>query len=279
VCGCGDPLVDAGDSVSNLTRLRLALDLEYLSATAASDDTPGATESIDQVMVRPVAVYSPLPQLNLVLQVPLLRKHWTVTGGGADDQQTPIGLGDLDLGARWFVWDRTRFDARSRQAIGLTAGVNLPTGSNGATSGGIRIDDHAQLGRGSFGPYVGASYAYHRDPWNTFASVTVTAHTTNAHDYRYGTGVQWTVREDYRPRDRIALELGADGRFAAHDAIAGAHQHNTGGLVLAAAPGVAFGVTDTVWLRTRAEVPVYTRLYGTQGIGVTLFASAQVLIR
>jgi len=278
VCGCGDPLVDAGDSVAETAWLRLALDVQYLTASAASDDTPGATESIDEMMIRPVVVYSPLPQLNLVVQAPLLRKHWTLTGGGVDEEQTPAGIGDLDVGARWFVWQRTNFNARSRQALGLTVGANLPTGPNDAQADGARIDDHAQLGRGSFGPYVGASYAYHRDPWNTFASLTATEHTTNGYGYRYGLGVQWTVREDYRVWDRMALELGVDGRYAAQDVADGEDVMNTGGLVVAAAPGFSVNVAGDVWLRARADVPVYTRLVGTQDVGVTMFASVQMLV-
>lgn len=276
VCETGDPLVHAGDSVARSARLRLALDFQYLTASAASDDMPGATESVDQLTLQPVIVYSPLPQLNLVLQAPLMRKHWTLTGAGADEEQAPIGLGDLDLGARWFVWQREDWLARSRQALGLTAGVYLPTGADGAQSDGERIDDHAQLGRGSLGPYVGASYAYHRDPWNTFASITVTAHTTNAYDYHYGAGLQWTVREDFRPWDRIAFELGADGRYAARDDIAGERQENTGGLVLAVAPGLAVNVAGDLWLRARGEIPVYERLYGTQRLGVTMFTSVEL---
>ena len=53
---------------------------------------------------------------------------------------------------------------------------------------------------------------------------------------------------------------------------------NTGGLVLAAAPGLSVNVGGDVWLRARADVPVYTRLDGTQDVGVTMFASVQMLV-
>ena len=279
VCESGDPLVHASDSAAHANRLRLALDFQYLTATAASDDMPRATESINQFTLQPVIVYSPSPQLNLILQAPVMRKHWTLTGGGTDERQTPIGLGDLDLGTRWFFWQRKNWSAGSRQVLGLTTGVYLPTGPNDAKSDGMRIDDHAQLGRGSFGPYLGATYAYHRDPWNTFASATATAHTTNSYNYHYGAGLQWAMREDYRPRSWIAFELGADGRYAMQDKIGREIQENTGGLVLAVAPGVAVNVVSNLWLRAHAEIPVYERLYGAQSLGVTMSTSVEMLIQ
>ncbi|HET9627796.1 MAG TPA: hypothetical protein VFP84_40840 [Kofleriaceae bacterium] len=279
VCESGDPLVHASDSAGHANRLRLALDFQYLTATAASDDMPGATESVDQLTLQPVVVYSPLAELNLILQAPLLRKDWKLTGGGASEHVTPLGLGDIDLGARWFVWQSDNWTALSRQGIGLTGGVYLPTGANDARADGERIDDHAQLGRGSFGPYLGATYAYHRDPWNTFVSATVTTHTTNSFDYHYGTGVQWAVREDYRMRDWLAFELGADGRYARQDNVGDEVQVNTGGLVLAVAPGAAVNVANNLWVRAHAEIPVYTRLDGMQTLGVTVATSLEMLVQ
>ncbi len=279
VCGCGDPLVDASDSVPAAVRLRLALDFERLHATAASDEEPGAEEAVSQWLLRPVVVYSPVEALNLVAQVPLLHKRWTLSRGGSSEGTTMTGLGDLDLGARWFVWQDRDWHAQSRQAFGISAGTTLPTGANGATMDGMRVDDHAQLGRGAFGPYAGLQYAYHRDPWNLTATATGTLHDSNDYGYHYGTNVRWSVRGDYRLHDHLALELGIDGRYARRDTVDGESQVNTGGLVLAAAPGVAVGVTDQLWLRLRAQLPVATHLYGEQTVGPTYFASVQYLMR
>src|SRR5262249_26445377 len=96
VCGCGDPLVDASDSVPFAAPLRLALDFEYLTATAASDEIAGAEESLTQITVRPVIVYSPVEELNLVLSIPLVRKDWSLDGGGAGESATPVGVGDVE---------------------------------------------------------------------------------------------------------------------------------------------------------------------------------------
>jgi len=278
VCGCGDPLVDASESVSNMTPLRIALDFEELSATAASDDDPAAQESVTQVTLRPVLVYSPIESLNLVAQIPFVRKDWSLSGGDTASA-THTGLGDIDLGARWFFFESRSFDSMSRQAFGVSGGVTMPTGPNGATEDGMRLDDHAQLGTGSWGPYLGLNYAFHKDPWNLFATLLGQVRTTNSHGYHYGSAVKWSVRGDYRIADPVAVELGIDGRYAAMDTMNDEDQTNTGGLLLAAAPGFAVNVTENLWLRGRVQIPFFTSLNGDQSVGPTFFGSVQVLLR
>jgi hypothetical protein len=279
VCGCGDPMVDVSDSVPYATPLRLALDFEALTASAASDDDPAATESVTQVTLRPVIVWSPIDSLNLIAQIPIVRKDWSLEGGGEKASATNTGIGDLDLGVRWFFWNDRSFATMSRQSLGVSAGVTLPTGPNDATEDGMRLDDHAQLGTGSVGPYLGLAYAYHRDPWNFFASVTGQTRTRNSFGYQYGNALKWATRVDYRIADPVALELGIDGRIAAHDNVDDEEQVNTGGFVLAAAPGAAVNVGGDVWLRGRVQLPFITSLNGDQSVGPTFFVSAEVLIR
>jgi hypothetical protein len=279
VCGCGDPLVDVSDSLSRMDRFRLALDFERLTATAASDDDPAATEGVTQTTLRPVIVWSPIATVNVVLQVPFVNKAFTLTGGDAPLSTTNFGLGDLDLGARWYFWTSVNLTTETRQELGISAGTSMPTGADDATLDGMRLDDHAQLGTGSWGPYAGVSYAFHKDPWNVFTSLTARAHTTNSYDYHYATSLQWTLRGDYRLHDRFAVELGVDGRYAWEDTAGGDAQTNTGGLVVSLSPGFTVNVWGDVWLRARAQLPVLTSLDGEQSVGVTVFASVQVLIR
>jgi hypothetical protein len=279
VCGCGDPLVDASDSVPFAAPLRLALDFEVLTASAGSEEDVLATEDLTQVTLRPVVVWSPIEELNLVVQVPLVRKDWSLSGGDAHDTAVQTGLGDVDVGARWFLFRAVDYSAMSRQALGVIAGTTLPTGANDAQSGGERLDDHAQLGTGAFGPYVGLSYAWHRDPWNVYTSATLRLHGTNGFEYHYGAAVVGTARVDYRLGDRLALEAALDGRWAARDTMAGAEQNNTGGTVLALAPGLAVNPVGDVWLRGRVQIPTVTDLYGRQSVGPTFFLSAEMLVR
>jgi hypothetical protein len=268
--------VIAGDARPVSGNLRIALEAEYLTAVAASDEDPDATEGLVQQTLRPVVAYSPFDQLNLVLQVPVTRKLWSLTGGDAPESATNLGLGDLDLGVRWFLWQSTHLEAGRRQNLAVTAGTSLPTGPTGALDEeGVRLDDHAQLGTGSFGPYAGALYAFHQDPWNLSANVSARLHTTNSYGYQYGPAVLWSARGIFRPLERLALVLGVDGRYAMQDTAGDELLLNTGGLVLAAVPGVQVNLFGNFWLHATVQLPVYTRFFGTQRIGPVFNASVQ----
>lgn len=280
VCGCGDPLVLAGDSMPVGGTFRAALDFEVLSATALSDDAPGRTESLTQLTLRPVLVYSPIDRLNLVLQVPLLRKEWSLSATPTEPAETatPTGLGDIDVGARVFVWESTSMSAQSRQSVAIAGGTSIPTGSDDATADGARLDQHAQLGTGAWIPYAGLLYAFHRDPWNFLVSVTAKFPTTNAYGYRYGNAVMWSATVRYRIVEPFALSLGVDGRQAQRDTSEGVTQQNTGGLVIAAVPGIVWNVAGPIWLLAQVQVPFATALYGVQSVGVTGLASLQFVL-
>ena len=281
VCGCGDPLVLAGDSMPVANALRFALEYEYLTATARSDDAPDRTESVTQMTLRPVVVYSPFSRVNVVLQVPLVRKDWALSGTPTEGTETavPMGLGDLDVGVRVFLWDATSIQAQRRQNLALTAGTSFPTGADTATTpDGERIDQHAQLGTGAWGPYVGALYAFHQDPWNFFLSVTGRFRTTNSFQYRYGDAVLWSAQLRFRVVEPFAIQLGVDGRYAGRDRSAGVLQENTGGLVVSAVPGLAWNVSGPVWLLAQVQVPFATHLFGEQTVGITATASLQYVL-
>jgi hypothetical protein len=276
VCGCGDPLVAAGDSSPSAGSLRIALESEYLSANAQTEEQPLATEYLTQVSVKPILVYSPLDTLNLVLQVPIVSKDWSLSGTGVDSQAVNhAGLGDLDLGARWFLVNSMNLRRKSRQNFAISAGTSFPTGPSNATMNGQRLDDHAQLGTGAYGPYLGALYAYHQDPWNLFLSVTGRAHSTNSFGYHYGNALLWTIRSEYEAWKRIVLVLGIDGRYAARDTLNDDPQSNTGGLVLAATPGVIVNLYEELWIHVRAQIPFATHLFGVQHVSPTVIGSIQ----
>ena len=267
VCGCGDPLVAAGDSVPYAGAWRFGLDVDVLSATARSDDEPDRTESLTQVTLRPVVVWSPIERLNIVLQVPLVRKDWTLSAAAdsGPEHAHPTGIGDVDVGARIFLWDAVDLRAQRRQNVALTLGTSLPTGPNDAVVDGERIDEHAQLGTGAFGPYAGLLYAFHQDPWNLFVSLTGRARTLNEHGYRYGTAILWTAQLAYRVVERLAIRLGVDGRWAAQDRSAGEIQENTGGLVVSATPGASWNVWERLWLNAQVQIPFATLVRSADG--------------
>jgi hypothetical protein len=279
VCACGDPLVAATDASSTPGEARAALESEWLTATAGTEENPAVRERVEQGTLRVLGVYSPSPGLNVVLQVPLEWKRSTVLGAPAADAVTQTGLGDVDVGARWFILERSDFVAMRRQSVALSFGSSLPTGPNGARGpDGLRLDEHAQLGTGAFGPYAGLLYRVEGERWSAFASVTGRYRTENGAAYRYGPALGWTAQVQRSLGPRLAVGLGLDGRQAGADRSQGDAVPNTGGLVLAAAPSVYVGMTERLWLTVRAQVPIATRLYGVQDVGPTYAAGLQMRV-
>jgi hypothetical protein len=280
VCGCGDPLFVAGDSKPMAGTFRFAFDYIYLTASARSDDNPAQTESLSQMTFLPAVVYSPTDELNLVLQVPVTWKKWNLTGGGLPEESaSPFGLGDVELSLRYFVWTATDFTKLRRQTFAISAGTSLPTGGDDTEVDGQRIDQHAQLGTGAFGPYLGGLYTFAQDAWNFTGTVTGRYRTTNSYGYRFGGAVLFGLTARYRLVEPFFLSLGVDGRFAVRDNDSGETQLNTGGFLLAVTPGLMWNLSGGLWLQAQAQVPVATHLYGVQSVGPVVTLGLQFVLR
>jgi hypothetical protein len=275
VCSCGDPLAAAADAHAAGGDLRLALATEYLTQKAGSEGEPGAQDVLDQYTVRVTGAYSPVERLNLVATLPLVRKTMTMDhgGGGTTPVSRQSGLGDVELGARYYLLDQVNFAARRRQGIALSAGVALPTGENGARdAGGARLDEHGQLGTGAFGPYAGLAYRLELDDWNYLVAVSGRYRTENGSGYRFGSALLWTAQAQWSARPWLAFGLGLDGRNAGRDKDGGPPVENTGGLVLAATPAAYLKVYGDLWFDLRAQLPFFSRLAGDQTVGPNLVA-------
>jgi len=230
---------------------------------------------LTQYASRLVGVYGPVEQLNLVASVPYVWKELHHVGGGMSERTTRSGIGDAEIGARWFAWRRTDWGAARRQAVALSLGSSLPTGSADAREAGARLDDHSQLGSGGWGPYAGLLYRLEQLTWSAFASVTGRWRSENRWGFRYGASLAWSAQVQWTPHERLGLGLGLDGRQAAPDEEDGAAVANTGGLLLAAAPALFVGATESLWFSVRAQLPVATSLRGDQRVGPVVIAGVQ----
>jgi hypothetical protein len=276
VCNAGDPLASAADARGRQGGLRLALEGEYLRVASGSADTPGTEEVLDQLTARLLGVYSPLPRINTIVTVPYVSKTMTMHGAGHHMPMSATrGLGDVELAIRWFFLESTNYDAMRRQALALSAGSSIPTGAHGARDEGVRLDDHAQIGTGAFGPFAGLLYRLQRDPWAALASVSYRYRTRNPHGFRFGEALLWSTQAQYMPGERLALAVGLDGRWVAADDAMGGKAPNTGGLAIAVAPALHLEVFRGAWLVARAQLPVFTALHGQQRVGPVVIFGLQ----
>lgn len=285
VCGCGDPLLAASDPAAIQGLLRLQLDTEYLSMDAGTDGLPGHTDRLEQWSYRLNAVYRPSEALSLSVTLPLVSKSIHTIGLGAAGSSL-TGLGDLEVGARYALWTRVELGARRVQQLALSAGAQLPTGSHDARAAdGSLVDPHGQLGTGGWGPFAGIHYRLEQGDWVAFASFSYRLRTeatyADASRYKFGDALLWSLHGQYLLGQRLALDLGVDGRYAwadravDPDGAVTAGVPNTGGTVLSAAPGVYFKAGGGVWLFARGQVPFYQRLLGAQDVRPTVVTGLQ----
>ena len=267
VCGCGDPLLAASDPGALSGRMRLGLETEYLNVKSGSP-----ADKLDQYTLRLNAVYSPLARLSVIAQLPFTRKDLNNADGSGSNLS---GLGDVEVGARYTVVDLPDFAKQGRQTFAVSAGTSLPTGARSATFPGHEVDEHGQLGTGSWGPYAGLHYRFERKQWTGFASVTGRLRSTNSDQYHYGNALLWSVHGEYWLHPKLALDLGVDARHAAADTQAAVAMEDTGGTVLATSPAIYWNAAGPVWFTVRAQLPFYSHLFGVQSVGPTVVAGFQ----
>jgi hypothetical protein len=277
ICGCGDPLQWIANLPLAGSMFRFALQGEYLTATAASDDSPTQTESLTQQSLNATVAYGPGHGLSLLLVVPLVDKDWTLDGGNLPPEAAnPTGLGDMNLGLRYFFLRHIDVQHMRVHTLALSAGTTFPTGDNNTKIDGERIDQHAQLGTGAWGPYAGVHYALSSGQWNLTANASAFTHSTNDFGYKFGNAMRWGAEGQLRLGNSWALSLAGEGRYAKRDVSEGEQQLNTGGTVVALTPGVWWSAGSTVGLYARLQIPVVTDFYGEQTVGNTFQIGMQV---
>jgi hypothetical protein len=287
VCGCGDPLLASSDPAAINGGLRLQLDTDYLRVDAGTDGLPGHTDQLTQWSYRLNAVYRPVEALSLTVTVPFVSKSIRTVGGGTSVTDSSLdGLGDIELAARYAAWTSVDFGKRRVQEFAVSAGSAVPSGGHDArATDGTLVDPHGQLGTGGWGPFAGIHYRLEQGDWMSFASLSYRLRTEaryfDASRYKFGDAVLWSVHEQYRPVQRVALDLGLDGRTARADRAVDADGtvtsavENTGGTVVSVAPGVYLRTAGELWLFARSQVPVYQRLRGEQDVKPSFTAGVQ----
>lgn len=280
VCACGDPLLIASDPAAMTGQLRLQLDTEYLRIDAGNEEDPALTDELTQWSYRLNVAYRPIDALTLTATLPVVSKELRTAGGGASmPASDATGLGDAEVAARYALWRGVDLGIGRVQELALTAGTSLPTGPNGLESGGERIDEHGQPGTGAWGPFAGVHYRFEQGEWLAFGSFSGRVRSENGHGYAYGAALQWSIHGQYYLAKRLALDLGVDGRHAAADDSSGVAVPNTGGTVLAAAPGAYLNATGGAWLFLRGQIPFYKRFRGEQDQLPSVVAGIQYLVR
>lgn len=316
VCGCGDPLASSGSAHPMAGSFRLDFESIYLTA-AAIGDAPGDTqwESLRQVNLNTTLSYAPTDDISLIVMLPLVEKYWSlsagpgnayavVPGGDIADTGTPFGIGDINIGARYFFWQETDFKTKIHQALALSIGSYLPTGATNIISGitGNPIDTHAQLGTGAFGLYAGLLYNHVWDDFTLSANGNVVFHTaaltsdtdSAVYEYTFGTSYTGGISGQLKVGDALAVGLAIEGRYTDPDTEPNPNDSNsdgsiaagqptwdtpnTGGTVIDLSPSVYWNVSGDSVLYGKVQIPTITHFIGSQMLGPTYVFGTQFLI-
>jgi hypothetical protein len=291
VCGCGDPLLTSSDPAAISGKLRLQLDVEHLRIDAGTDDSPGYTDQLTQTSYRFNAVFRPIDALSFTATLPLVSKRIVTVGPTPSVTDSDLtGLGDVELGARYALWRSVQVGQQRSQEVALGVGTSLPTGAHDAKmQDGSPVDPHGQLGTGGWGPFAALYYRFEQGDWTGYANVGYRARTEGSYfdgsKYKFGDAWLWSAHGQYQLAKRLALDLGVDGRSAVADKATDPDGTvtnpvgNTGGTVVALAPGVYLDAGAGFWLFARGQVPVYKDLYGEQDVKPNFTIGVQYLVQ
>lgn len=312
VCGCGDPLASSGSAHPLAGTWRLDFENIMLNA-AAIGDAPGSDqwESLRQVNLNTTLNFSPTDDISLTVMFPLVEKFWSLSAGPTNsegvvpgatiaDTGTPFGIGDMNIGARYFFWQDTDFKTKVHQALALSFGSYLPTGGTNIISPitAQPIDTHAQLGTGAFGFYGGLLYNHVWDGFTLSANANVVVHTTAStsdptspvYEYTFGTSYTGGLSGQLKVGDTLAVGLAVEGRYATPDTepngnlplVAGVatwNTPNTGGTVIDLSPSVYWNVSGDAVLYGKVQIPTITNFIGSQTLDATYIFGTQFLIK
>jgi hypothetical protein len=266
ICRCGDATFNAlGKDVLSASGWRFAFDWERFEKTQGTVDAGEAT--VEQRYTAVVA-YSVADRLLVVARLPYSERTLTEQNGTDTERTETSGRSDPEFYAQVRLWASPFTGALGRRAnLSATLGLKTDWGINDESSGGVRLDEHAQPGTGSTDYFVGLSGYYLLDRQSAlFSSVQLRIPGTNDFDYQYGRIYLANLAYEHKLAERVDSVLELNYRHAGRDQIdaTGTLDRDTGGSVLYLTPRLLASMGGGVVLRVAAQVPVVKNLYGEQ---------------
>jgi hypothetical protein len=269
VCGCDPSGGTLGLDRPTSGDLRLAVEDRYLQKESGSvDDGSREGEREDRIGVR--FQYSPpVPRLSFQFEVPFYawKAHYGVTGLQDDTSQ---GLSDVALTARWEAL-HLGGGIVPRHVVALLGTLKAPTGNNNhlAAVDNGQVDEHKQIGTGSWDEMLGLWYSYGDFPTVVYAGVSARINGSNGRGNHYGNALFGTlgVRRSFLEDKRLFFAIDAQVRNAGKDTVPTvprSYDPNSGGFVGYATGTAGYSITDNFLARATVQVPVVTALNGVQ---------------
>ncbi len=255
-CGCGDPtLTSMGSEKPFAGRLRTGLGV---SAREDVMGDPGVDElELSEQRLDLQVAWAPTSWLFLQGNLPFFRRE---TRDATWAKAETIGLGDLELRAKFFVYkDR----AMPRHLIAVTPGVTIPLSSMKEDAQGQPLPMEAQPTLGTFAGLLGVSYAHFFQPFSVYFSVNASYPIGESEGHHeVGASLRGTAALQHQALDWFAWRLGPDVRLDQRSAHHGMDDPHSGGAILFVSPELLVKPVTDWLLSVGASVPVLNELNG-----------------
>ena len=226
----------------------------------------GADLTVDSVLTR--AVFGVNEDLTVSLTVPYIRKHLDPPGGAPT--LSSEGLGDASLVGKYRFFQET--GAGETTEASVLAGLELPSGRDGVSDGGMTLPHPLQPGSGSLDAILGAAFTRIRGRWLLNADL-IAKLNPEANDYRFGNvlradvGGHWRAYPArYERYDQTTVNLVAElnGVWSGRDRLAGDPVDDSGGTKLFLTPGLQVIASENLLFEAAVQLPVHMDLRGSQ---------------
>jgi hypothetical protein len=256
VCGVGDPtLTVAGTERPFAGRLRISGTLRLGGVRVG---VPGVDEIVSTEQRFDLgAAYAPLPTLFLSLALPALHRDAVDVHRR---RSSTLGLGDIELRAKYFAWQGRRGPYTHQFAI--QGGLKLPTAPVQRDAEGKPFSANLQPGMGAVTPLAGAFYGFTRGPYSLFASATLYLPFAVRAGPHAGDSLRSSVSAQLQPLRSFALRFGLDTRLESSADQDGKPDPNTGGFAGYVSPEVVVSPVRDLVLQVGAHFPVLQAFRG-----------------
>jgi hypothetical protein len=269
-CGSGDStLTSTGTEQPFLGRLRSAAELRYRTDAIGR---PG----IDRMRIRELradvsTAWAVRDDLFLLASLPLLYRDVTETNLARSQIRS---LGDVELGAKWFVWRDRSF--APRWLVAVLGGVKLPTAPWREDTPGRPLPLEVQPGSGSLDLSFGASLAFFGDALSTYVSLQQREPIVSRSQLEPGRSLHASAALQYQLGELLAARGSCELRLDQSSREAGARDANSGGMIAYVGAELLLSPFEDFSIVSGVHLPALQRLRGAHDEGLI---SSLALIR
>lgn len=266
-CQAGDPTL-TGTSWGSARESRIRLSLEARWYTEGFGTRGLDRADVEDVRLEPSLAWSVTDWLVASLVVPVAYRTVTRTNLAREEH---VGLGDPELRLRFtLVRDA---GIRARNALGVSAAIDLPLMFETAARDGTPVSAEAMIGSGSADPSLGLWYVHSEGEWTFFGVAGWRFPTTGFGGMRMGPALDVLASLQWQPLRALAVRLGPDARLELAEVMGAQAMADTGGFSARAGGDVVWAPARELMLTIGVRVPFVELLHGAHDLGPTVLAS------